>query len=180
MHHTVEDVIKNWPDEPRESATRLIEEYGPPAEFSSSLMIWRNTPDGWKRSELSSELTEHHFPAKHNDFLEQFVDYKVPVGMFSTLAQYDGSVVVDRTRGEMSARCGHTSMNFVAINLAHDIITGRRTVELARAEYSCLYEAYQNGEKPDYTQAFQFDLPLDDTKDPDVATLAEKSSGAEG
>lgn len=171
MHHAVEDVIRNWSKEPRESAESLIKEYGEPSEFSESLITWRETSDGWKRSELSNEPTKHCFPAEHNDYLEQFVNYKVPVGMFSTLAKYDGSVVVDRTRGEMSARCGGTSMNFVAINLAHDIISGKRTVELARAEYSKLYAAYQNGEKPEYTQSFQFELPHGETADPDVATL---------
>ena len=179
MHHTAQDVIKEWPKEAREAAGRLIEEYGEPAEVSESLLTWRDTPDGWKRSELSNEPTPHTFPAQHDDYLEQFINYKVPVGMFSTLAAFDGSVVVDRTRGEMSARCGGTSMNFVAINLAHDIITGRRTIELARAEYSCLYDAYQNkDEKPPYTQAFQFELPTGDTRDPDVATLEDKQSAA--
>ena len=70
-------------------------------------------------------------------------------------------------------------MNFVAINLAHDIITGSRTVELARAEYSCLYDAYKNkDEKPPYTQAFLFEVPTGDTRDPDVARLEDKSTSA--
>src|SRR5438105_1876228 len=105
---SVEEIIAGWPKEPRESAERLIKEYGEPEEFSESLLTWRDMSDGWKRTELSNEPTEHHFPAKHNDFLEQFIDYRVPVEMFSTLAKYDGSVVVDRTRGEISARCGGT------------------------------------------------------------------------
>ena len=62
-------------------------------------------------------------------------------------------------------------MNFVAINLAHDIVTGKRSVEEAREEYGRLYRAYKDGEKPPYTQGFQFDLPMGDTRDPDVATL---------
>ena len=77
------------------------------------------------------------------DFLEQFIDYKVPVDMFSKLAEYDGSVIAERTKGELSARCGGTSMNFVAINLAHEIITGRRTVAEARDEYTRLYTAFK-------------------------------------
>ena len=76
-----------------------------------------------------------------------------------------------RTKGELSARCGGTSRNFGAIHLAHDIVTGKRTVAEAREEYTRLYQAYQNGEKPPYTQKFQFALPKQDTKDPDTATL---------
>ena len=171
MNNELEQIIANWEKEPRESAERLIKEYGEPAEFSPSGMIWYDTADGWKRSVLTNDPTPHNFPDTHNDFLEQFIDYRVPLEMFTPLAEYDGSVNVDRTRGEMSARCGGTSMNFVAINLAHDIVTGKRSVQDARAEYTRLYQAYQNDEHPEYTKGFVFDLPAGETADPDVKTL---------
>lgn len=62
-------------------------------------------------------------------------------------------------------------MNFVAINLAHDILSGNRTVAEARQEYTRLYKAHKDGEKPAYTQSFQFDLPKGDTRDPDTEIL---------
>ena len=171
MSPVAQDVIKNWPKNPRESAQRLIDYYGPPDEATPSMLIWRRTKDGWKRTVLSREEVPHDFPSHHTDYLEQFIDYRVPVEQFSALAKFDGSVIVERTKGEMSARCGGTSMNFVAINLANDIVTGKRSVEDARAEYTRLYQAYKRGEKPPYTQAFQFRLPSEDTKDLDVATV---------
>jgi hypothetical protein len=167
----VEQVIADWPKEPRASAGRLMKEYGPPDEYSDSKLIWYETKDGWKRTELSREEIRHDFPAPHTDFVEQFIDYKVPVDMFSSLAEYDGSVIVDRTKGEMSARCAGTSMNFVAINLAHDIVTRKRTVQQARDVYTKLYQAYKRGEHPPSTQRFEFELPRGDTRDPDVATV---------
>jgi hypothetical protein len=177
MAHDLDDVIGKWPKEPKESARRLIEHYGPPQEYSDSQLVWHETGDGWKRTVLSRDETPHDFPAHHTDFLEQFIDYRVPVEMFSKLAEYDGSVVADRTRGELSARCGGTSMNFVAINLAHDIITGRRTVGEAREEYTRLYTAYQRGEKPAYTQRFAFPIPDGDTGDPDTPTVGQHLMG---
>lgn len=171
MDRELEQVLKDWPKEPRASAERLVNYYGPPHEYSRSMLIWYDTKDGWKRTVLSREETPHNFPARHTDFLEQFIDYKVPLDMYSTLAEFDGSVIVERTKGEISARCGGTSMNFVAINLAHDIVSGRRSVEDARREYTRLYQAYKSGEKPPYTQAFQFPLPQGDTKDLDRPTL---------
>jgi hypothetical protein len=172
MNESIEKIIKAWPKNPRESAERLIEYYGEPQEYSESQLIWHETKDGWKRSVLCKEEVPHNFPSSHTDYLEQFIDYQVPLNMYSKLAEYDGSVMVERTRGEISARCGGTSMNFVAINLAHDIVSGRRSVDEARREYGRLYEAHNAGEKPPYTKAFQFDLPAGDTKDPDVATLS--------
>lgn len=113
----------------------------------------------------------HDFPSHHTDSLEQFIDYKVPIDKYSTLAEFDGSVIAERTKGELSARCGGTSMNFVAINLAHDVVTGKRTVAEAREEYMRLYQAYKKGEKPPYAQSFQFPLPKGDTGDRDRPTL---------
>jgi hypothetical protein len=177
MQNELEKILADWPKEPRESAGRLIKEYGQPDEFSESRLMWFNTRDGWKRSILSNNPTPHSFPDKHNDVLEQFIDYKVPLEMYSTLAEFDGSIVVDRTRGEMSARCGGTSMNFVAINLANDIIKGKYSVDEARAEYTKLYQAYQNGEHPPYTKSFQFEVPKGGTADPDVKTLGAAGEG---
>ena len=167
MDAQIENIVRQWPKNPREAAGRLVDYYGPPDEVSGSRLIWHDTRDGWKRTELSSEEVPHDFPAHHTDYLEQFIDYRVPLEMYTPLAEFDGSVIVERTKGEMSARCGGTSMNFVALNLAHDIVTGKRSVEDARREYARLYRAFKKGEKPPYTQAFQFDLPRD-TRDPDV------------
>jgi hypothetical protein len=49
---------------------------------------------------------DHYFPVRHPDVLEQAVHYRVPTDKFDELAAYDGSVIVERTKGEISARCG--------------------------------------------------------------------------
>lgn len=167
MDKAIEQVIKDWRENPRKSAERLLEYYGEPDEYSDSQLIWYDTDDGWKRTVMRNQEIPHEFPAPHTDYLEQFIDYQVPIEMYSKLAEFDGSVIVERTKGEMSARCGGTSMNFVAINLAHDIITETLTVEDARKEYARLYKAFQEGEKPPYTQEFQFDIQSN-TGDPDT------------
>lgn len=171
MNPTIAEMIRQWPKDPQDAARYLIEMYGEPSELSASRLIWSRTSDGWKRTVLTREETPHHFPSPHTDFVEQFIDYRVPVDMFSMLAAYDGSVVVDRTQGEMSARCGGTSMNFVAINLAHDIVMRTLTVEEARSEYTRLYLAYKKGDHPAYTRGFQFALPAGVTGDPDTPTI---------
>jgi hypothetical protein len=165
-------IIEQWPKAPKASAERLIQEYGQPHEYTDSQLIWHATKDGWKRTVLSRDEVPHNFPSRHTDFLEQFIDYKVPVDKFNDLARFDGSVMAERTKGELSARCGGTSMNFVALNLAHDIVAGKRSVDEARAEYTNLYLAYKRGEHPPYTLGFQFELPKEDTKDLDTPTIS--------
>jgi hypothetical protein len=54
------------------------------------------------------------------------IDYRVPIKFFTLLAQFDGSVVAERTAGELSARCHDEEANNLALNLAHDIVVGQK------------------------------------------------------
>lgn len=39
----------------------------------------------------------------------------------SELVRFDGSVIIDRTAGEVAARCDMEAMNILTLNLVHDI-----------------------------------------------------------
>ena len=71
----------------------------------------------------------------------------------------------------MSVAFGRAFKQGETINLAHDIVTRKRTEQQARDEYTKLYQAYKRGEHPPPTQRFEFVLPRGDTRDPDVATV---------
>jgi hypothetical protein len=45
---------------------------------------------------------------------------------------FDGSILVDRTRGEVAARCDSEAANVLGLNMVHELVTGKRTVEEAR------------------------------------------------
>jgi len=64
-------------------------------------------------------------------------------------------------------------MNFLALNLANDIVTGKRNVEQARQFYAETVREFMRGEKPAYTQGFQFDVPHGGTGDPDKKVIEE-------
>lgn len=172
---SLHETSKNWSETSQEALKSMIEKYGQPDEYSASQAIWHNNRP-WKRTVVQSEEIPHDFPAHHNDVLEQFIDYQVPLDKFDDLARYDGSVIIERTKGVISARCAGEAMNFVAINLAHDIVTEKRTVEEARQEYVRLYKAYQDGEHPSSTQGFLFDLPDGNTGDPDQEVINDSES----
>jgi len=170
---SVEELIASWPQGPREAVQSTIETYGQPSEYSASQVIWHDNKP-WKRTIISREEVPHDFPSPHKDCLEQFIEYQVPPDKFDELAHYDGSVIVERTKGLMSARCAGESMNFVAINLAHQIITDAMTIEQARARYVELSNAHKDGEHPPETTRFTFNLPTGNTKDPDRAAPGAK------
>ena len=166
----VENILAAWGDIPKKVARRTIERYGLPNEATPSRLIWfENGP--WKRTILYRDEVPHNFPKPHTDVLEQFVDYRVPVDRFSDVAAYDGSVIVERTKGEVSARCDMEEMNYLALNLMHEIASGNRTVEEARRTYAETATAFMMGRSSPYTEGLQFESRRSDTADVDEVTI---------
>jgi hypothetical protein len=170
MHEQrAEDAIAHWKDQPRKLAQKLIDQYGQPDEVTSERLIWhRNGP--WKRSELINEEIPHNFSEPHHDSLLQAIPYRVPSEVVSKLLQYDGSVVVERTRGELAARCDDERANYLALNLAHEIIVGEKSVDQARLFYA---ETVQQKKHQEYMERFLFSVPTTDQADPDLPVKAE-------
>ena len=169
----VDELLADWPDDPTEVANEVIDRYGPPDEAMPSRLVWfDNGP--WKRSVLRRDGVPHEFPAHHTDYLEQVVDYHVEPERHADLGRFDGSVTVRRTRGELSAECHGEPANFLALNLAHDVLTGEKSVEEAREAYTEIFARKQAGGTPEYVQGFQFQLPQGDQRDPDERTLSEE------
>lgn len=165
-----EKVLANWPAQPKLSAEKIIAKYGAPKEVTDSNLIWYNNGP-WKRTNVGRVESPHDFPKPHTDLMVQTIDYRVPPEKMDELAAYDGSVFVERTVGELSARCDKEEANFLALNLAHDIIIGKKTVAEARKFYTDAVAAMEKGEKPPYTQAFQFKVASGDTGFKDQVTI---------
>ena len=152
------------------AAKAMIEKYGAPAEATPSLLIWyKNGP--WKRTVVYKEEIDHDFPMPHKDVLEQVIDYEVPPDYFDDLAHYDGSVIVERTKGEISARCDKEGANFLALNLANDIVKGNKSVEEARQSYGEAMMQMMKGSPPESTQKLTFDVPQVNVGDSDKAII---------
>jgi hypothetical protein len=132
---TGNEIIQGWPDESKEAAQLVIDTYGEPHEATDSQLLWHNV-GSWKRVIASRQFWPHDFPAPHIDSVETVIDYKVPVDTYSDLARFDGSVIVERTAGEVSARCHDEQANNLALNLMHDIVTNAKNVDEARDYYA--------------------------------------------
>ena len=163
---SAEAIIENWPDTAKKAADAMIKKYGEPDGVTDSLLIWHNNGP-WKRTIVTKEETDHDFPMPHKDVLEQFINYKVPPEKFDELAQYDGSVIAERTKGELSARCDKEEANFLALNLANDIVQGKKSVEEARQAYAEAIKKMMAGNPPEVMQGFMFEVPQADVGDRD-------------
>jgi hypothetical protein len=165
---SVEKMVVSWPQKPREAVMKIMTKYGPPVGATEDMVMWKNTGP-WTRTIVYKKEIPHEFPAPHTDFLQQTINYRVPPDKFSQLAQFDGSVMVERTNGEMSARCDMEELNMMAINLANDIATNKRTVNDARDFYAKTAMAFKQGKTDPYLQKFQFQPSQSETAtaDPD-------------
>jgi hypothetical protein len=165
-------IIERWPKAPKEGARQMLEQYGPPNEATPTKLFWyQQWP--WKRIQITSDVLIHNFPAPHDDFLTQWIDYRVPIDKFEEIARYDGSCLVDRTAGEVAARCDSEAANFITLNLMHEIVTQAKTVEEARKVYADNMAAYTMGRKAPYAERLMFALTQEGTtEDTDEAMIA--------
>ena len=62
--------------------------------------------------------------------------------------------------------------NFLAINLMHEIVTGKLTAEEARKVYTETAAAYVVSRSAPLAEGFQFQLPQEQTNDTDETTIA--------
>lgn len=160
-------VIANWKPTPKDVAQKMIAKYGQPQEVTANRLVWHNNGP-WKHSVLVNEEIAHDFPMPHKDALYQAINYKIDPDKADELLQYDGSIILERTKGEIAARCDKEDANFLAINLANDVATGRRSVEDARKFYADTMMAFmKQNKKNEYLEGFRFQVAKGDQGDRD-------------
>jgi hypothetical protein len=92
--------------------------------------------------------------------------------MFGPLAEFDGSVIVERTAGEVSARCHDEQANFLALNLMHHLVSGSKDVLEARSYCAKEFlDAHRNKPTP-YMEKLHFHPDNGRAADPDRRVLS--------
>lgn len=190
----VRNFISNWLDKPKEVAEWMINKYGMPQEATNQRLIWHNNGI-WKYSIVENAEIPHDFPYPHSECLTQAINFHIDVDSCSSadlyedyvvsrtkgnlssdqiipefcrdIAWFNGSLIMDRTKGEMLSRGESEPYNYLNINLAKDIICGSRTVENARSFYAeVAYKLKETGDATNYTQGLLFVPPADYVGDP--------------
>ena len=160
--------LKGWPEASSMAVKEITDKYGKPDGVTNNELIWLKK-GVWKKICIDKKETKHSFPIEHTDMMQTTIDYKVPVDIMDDLSKFDGSVTFDRTQGTMSARCDKEGNNFLALNLANDIIMGKKSVEEARKAYGDIVKEKMNGADPLYMQKLTFAVQ-DNTADADINT----------
>lgn len=146
-----------WPKASRDAIKFMTDKYGAPAAVTADAVMWGKTGP-WKRTLVFRVEVAHQFPKAHSDVMQQWIDYKAPWDKYDELAAYDGSVVLERTAGEMSARCDKEAANFLALNLADEVARGKRTVDDARMKYGEQIKAMMSMKPAPYTEKLMFNV----------------------
>lgn len=169
----VRKVIDRWPKAAKAAAEKIIDYYGAPNEITPSRLFWYNNGP-WKRTIAYREEAPHDFPVPHTDVLEQTINYHVPAEEVGDIGLFDGSLIVARTKGEVTANCDNEGANILALNLMHEIVTGIRTPQEARDFAKKEIAAFLMDRPAPYAEHFQFDLPTGVQWDPDHVAAADE------
>jgi hypothetical protein len=156
----VDAIIENWPPAPKKMAQDMVEQYGLANEATPTLLIWHDSGP-WKRTIVTSDETAHEFPTPHTDFISQTISYDVPVEKLPELAKFDGSLIVYRTAGQVTASCDNEAANFLAVNVMHDIVAGKLTAQEARKEFGEQQAAWLVNREAPYTEGIRFAQPTE-------------------
>lgn len=168
MHNGMMPDLKSWPEASQMAVKEITDKYGKADVMGDEVFMWMNKGP-WKVIYINKKESKHSFPIEHTDMMMQSVSYKVPTEKYDDLGKFDGSITVDRTQGLLSARCDKEGNNILALNLAHDIIIGKKTVEQARKAYGDIVKVKMNGGNPVYMHHLTFENKTN-TADADINT----------
>jgi hypothetical protein len=150
---TAESVIENWPKDSRATASAMIGKYGQPTRFTAESLIWiDNSP--WDKTVVYRNAWSHLLGKK--DFLEQTVAYQVPSDKVEDLKRFDRRLEVNSAGGQLSARSDSEAMNYLALNLADEIVSDKRNVEDARAFFMKVQRLSKAGKSSAYMDGLLF------------------------
>ena len=162
---SVTKLMNKWPAPSQAAAKSMMEKYGLPALVSNEMFIWYET-GSFKRTIVTNEQVNHAFPFPHVDVLQQTINYRVPRDKVGDLSELDGSLLVDRTKGEVTARSDKEEMNYLVLNLADQVVRGEMDVNEARLEYSRSAHAFAQGTTNRNLTGIRFKVE-GNTNDPD-------------
>lgn len=144
-------MIQNWNETSRLTADRIMQHYGAPNEITPTMLIWQFN-DPWQQTIVHKAVVfAPNSQIAKDAVLEQTVYYEVPADKADDLLQFNKSLIVDLGNNTLSARSNSEATNYLLLNLANDIITGKKTAAQAQQYYNDNLTADN-----DYTKGFTF------------------------
>ncbi|MBI3289253.1 MAG: hypothetical protein HYZ74_07020 [Elusimicrobia bacterium] len=140
--------VSGWPKAEGKTARAILEKYGAPAEVFADKLVWRDN-GYWK-------TTIVHAHRDAGGSLQQSVTYDVPPGKDADLSAISASLKVSRAGKELLATGDSEEANFLAVNLADEVIRGIRSAGDAREFYRKTIDLASSGKSSPYMQGLLF------------------------
>jgi hypothetical protein len=149
------NAIASWPDKTKTAALALIEKYGPPDGVMDKMLAW-NDKDQWKMVGVFRDAIPAADPVAHDVYIGNKISYSVPEDKVGALAKFDHSLVVDQIRGTLTAQGDSEKTNTLTLNLANEIVTGKRDVASAKIFLKKTLKESLAGKSSPYTDGLMF------------------------
>jgi hypothetical protein len=148
---TPESIIRTWPAPERAAAGAMLEKYGKPAQFDRKALVW--VKNGiWKRTIV------YRSGPHDREFLQQTIGYIVPDDKLADLKRFNRSLEASTTAGELTFASDREATNILALNLADEIVAGKKSVAEARAAFEKTARLAASGKSSPYTKRLRFDV----------------------
>ena len=145
------------PDWDNTALNVLIEKYGPPDRIEPKRVVWeRKGP--WKRIAVWDEM-DYLQISRDADNIEETIAYLVPESKRKAVENFNKRLKVSPGVAELSARSASEERNFLALNLADEVIQGIRTPEAAKDFYDLTIKLANAGKSSPYMQGLHFQPP---------------------
>lgn len=154
---TPEAIIRQWPQQASATAKLMIEAYGKPDQFDANSLVWFNN-GSWKRTIVYRKALRRGPGGKDGAFLQQTIGYLLPADRVASLERFSPMISVSATGGELSFISESEATNRLALNLADEIVTGKRTVADARSFFAKTHRLANAGKSSSYLEGLRFDV----------------------
>ncbi len=162
---TPESIIIMWPTYSYQLARAMIAKYGQPNESRENMLTWLDNGP-WKKTVVYRDAPSGRTYKRNKGRLEQTVAYRVPPEKLDQLARFDKSVEAEPAESRLTARADSESANFLTLNLADDVISGRRSTEDAAIMRTKLSRMEGAGKSSSYLDGLMF-VPNDRFANPE-------------
>lgn len=162
---TPETIIITWPTYSYRLARMMIAKYGQPTESLDDRLVWLDN-GSWKKTVVYREAASGRVFNRNKGRLEQSVAYRMPHERLDALTRYDKHIESDPEESRLTTRGDSESDNFLALNLADDVINGRRSPHEAATFRTKLSRMASSGKSSSYLDGLMF-VPKDQFADPE-------------
>ena len=148
------------PDWANRSLNMMIEKYGRPDRVETNRVIWE-LKGPWKRIVVWDDMGigPGQMSKGADNNLEEVLAYLVPEDKRRAVEEFNGRLKVSDDGALISARSFSEERNFLALNLADEIIRGVKTPEAARAFDAATLQLADAGKPSPYMKGLLFRAP---------------------